>query len=108
MILAIKDYISEFIRASLLLEAAYFEAFYRHSAASAQGWFDQVEAFVFVQPYTQRRVEGAIAFVNGHLQDAKDKAKVGLESIYVTSLNKGMAIAEHDWLNQMLAQSTNM
>lgn len=106
--LAIKDYMPDFIRSSLFMEAAYFEAFHRHSATTAQEWFDQVQEFVFLKPYTQRRVEGAIALAQGKLKEAKIKAKAGLDMICVDSLNKGMAIAEHDWLNQILTQSTSM
>ena len=106
--LVLKDYIPEFIRASLFMEAAYFEAHYRHSATTAQDWFNQVEEFVFIPSYTQRRVEAAISLAQGNHQQALKIAQKGLEAIYVNSLGKGMAIAEHDWLNQILTQSTSI
>lgn len=105
--LAIKNYIPEFIRASLFMEAAYFEAHHRQSADNAQEWFNQVEEFVFLQPYTQRRVEAALALAHGHHQKSLEECQKGIEAIYVDSLRKGMAIAEQDWLNQILAQSTS-
>jgi hypothetical protein len=85
-----------------LLEAAYFEARYRHNASAARQWLDQASKNG-VEPQSYLRAEAATLFAEGCFREAVIIAKVAL-AVLPNSADKGGAIAEKEWLESILAE----
>jgi hypothetical protein len=88
-------------RDGILLEKAYFEAFYRQNA-NARAWFAQVKG-EGIEKHTHLRAEAAVLFVEGNYAEAATKAQAGL-AVVPESLDRGGSLAEAEWLKTLLAE----
>ncbi len=88
-------------RDRLLLETAYFMAFHRQEAESAQALLDQAKERFMIETYTEKRVEAAIAWAKGWHQQAQIFAQEGLTLIQ-PDLKFGIPQAEADWLKAIV------
>ncbi len=103
--LELKQVSPELFRSGLLLEAAYFEALVRKSFTVAQEWFNEVKELALIEPHTLLRVESALLLAKGNPVAAVEKAHGGLREIPQESLEKGMAVAEEDWLKRIIREA---
>jgi hypothetical protein len=88
---------------SILLEAAYFEGRYRHNAAGAREWLQQAQRGQ-VESQTRLRAEAAVLWAEGRFADAAAKVQEGL-AVLAQSADPGGALAEEDWLKDVLERS---
>jgi len=88
---------------SILLEAAYFEGRYRRNAAAAQEWLQQAQGG-HVESQTRLRAEAAVFWADGRFADATAKVQEGLAVLH-QSADPGGALAEGDWLKDILEES---
>ena len=56
-------------------------------------------------PYKLLRVESALLLAEGNALAAQEKANQGLKDIHQNSLEKGMIVAEGDWLQQIIREA---
>ncbi|MFK8183606.1 MAG: M50 family metallopeptidase [Phormidesmis sp.] len=92
----------ELFRGSLLLEGTYFEAHIRHQTDSARQWFEKITEKALIPPYALLRAEAALLLAEGDSAGAQTKAKQGLVSVQHDRFMKGKAIAEEDYLQDIL------
>jgi Zn-dependent protease len=105
--LQMQSYWPEMFRATLLLEGAYFEAVVRDRADQARYWFNQVQETVMTNPFSLCRAEAAVLVVEGNTETALAKAEVGLNLAKAEQLMLGEAIAEAEWLGQIVEKITH-
>ena len=89
-------------RPAVLLEAIYFDAFYRGDARTAREALPLAEGGV-VEGQTRLRAEAAVLFAEGRYEEAVIKAKVGLE-LLPRSSDPGGALTEGEWLNSLCVE----
>src|SRR5262249_55294630 len=90
-------------RPALLLEAAFFDARYRHDVPAARAWLEQAQGGHAERP-TRLRAEAAILWAEGRYAEAAVLAEAGLAAI-PRSAPHGSAITESEWLNAILMES---
>ena len=89
-------------REGIFLESAYFEAFHRGDAEAARDDLDLAWGGL-AERQTRLRAEAAVLLAEGREEEAAAKAQEGLELI-PTSIDRGGAIAEEEWLAAILAE----
>lgn len=89
------------VRAGILLEKAYFEAFHRQNAKSC-AWLEQVQK-EGIDKHTRLRGEAAVLLVEGNYARAASKAQAGLDAVG-ESQDRGGSLAEADWLQMILEE----
>jgi hypothetical protein len=87
---------------AILLEGAYFEGCYRHNAAVARDLLQQAQGGQ-VEAQTRLRAEAAVLWAEKRFAEAAAKAREGL-AVLPQSADPGGALAEGDWLSDILDQ----
>ena len=95
-IIDVELYPAEF-RQAVLLEAIFFDAFYRGNGPSAREALHLAKGGV-VEEQARMRAEAAVLFAEGRYEEAIAKAQAGLHLLPL-SLDPGGALAEADLLN---------
>src|SRR5262249_22213251 len=83
------------------LEAVYFEGFHRSRAESARTHWGRVKDQKS-KPQTKLRAEAALMYSEGKYDEAARMARSALEAV-AHSKDAGGALAETDWINELLA-----
>lgn len=91
-------------QATVWLDKAYFAAMIEQDAAKAQGYFAQAKIGAVITPAKVLRVEAAIALADQNYPLARQKAQQAIQAL-PKSMDKGTAVAEHEWLADILAQT---
>ncbi len=68
-------------RANFQLEVAYFEAHYRHNAALAQKYLNDMRGGIQIDQATLSRVESSVLLAEGQTEAARTKAEEGLAAL---------------------------
>lgn len=102
--LEISSYYPQVFRGALFLEGAYFEAYIRHRVDLARQWFDKIQERTLIEPYTLLRAEAALLLAQGDKSGALTKAQEGLAFTQRDRFTIGMAVAENDWLQALIAK----
>ena len=89
------------MRWDALLEATYFEAFHRQNLNAARAWFLEAQGHQ-ADPATHLRAEAALALLEGQASRALEIAQRA-QSNLDKSQTPGIAIAESDWLQELIA-----
>jgi hypothetical protein len=97
-------YYPEMLRATLLLEGAYFEATVRNQADVARHWLSQIQETVMTSEISLLRAEASVLIAEGDQSGALAKAMEGLILAKADRLMPGIAIAETAWLQKMIDQ----
>jgi hypothetical protein len=96
---------SPLMRVHHFLEAAYFEGRYGRNGATARAWLELAGKGGFlVEEQTRLRAEAAVLLAEGEPEAARDRASQGLAAME-RSYDKGTALAEADWLNEIVSLS---
>jgi Zn-dependent protease len=88
------------MRWDVLLEATYFEAFHRQNLNAAQAWFSEAQGHQS-DPALGFRAEAALALVKGQANQALEFAKRAQSNLDKSQI-PGIAIAERDWLQELI------
>lgn len=91
-------------QATVWLDKAYFAAMIERDAAKARGYFAQAKIGAVITPSKVLRVEAAIALADQDYPLAKQKAQQAIQAL-PKSMDKGTAVAEQEWLADILAQT---
>lgn len=89
----------------IYLENVWFEALYRKDAAAARKYWEQVVAGAFIPKTQVHRAAAALAFAEGDHSGAVKKVEEALLEL-PRSMDKGAAVAEREWLEQLLEAIT--
>jgi hypothetical protein len=92
------------VRPNFVLEAAYFEACFAQNAQSARAWLNKAKRGM-IDRCTRLRVEAAVLFAEGKLDEARQKAEEGLEAVKKATL-AGTGRIEEAWLHSLLELQT--
>ncbi len=98
-----QDGLPETFRPALAVEAAYYEAWCRGNAARARELLGNAQGGM-VEPHIRARAEAAVLFAEDRYGEAADMARSGL-AVTRRSMDRGGAIAEHDWLQEIKLQA---
>ena len=90
------------LQPNILLEAAYFRAFYRHDAGQARIALDLAKGGI-VEEQTRLRAEAAVLLAEGRYEEAATKAQAGLQQA-PHSVDRGGGITEAEWLSAILEE----
>ncbi len=89
-------------QSAVLLEAIYYDAFYRGDARTAREAFSLANEGL-AEEQTWLRAEAAVFFAEGRYEEAITLAKEGLDLI-PRSIDPGGAISEADWLRDIVTE----
>lgn len=89
--------------AQLVLEKAYFCAYYRDDAESGRQWLERYRLGRRGAPL-QHRAEAAVLLAEGNISTAREVAEAGLKALRETA-NTGVKKAEEAWLHAILADA---
>jgi hypothetical protein len=92
------------LRDRIFLEAAVFQAWYRHNSVKSRFWASQINAFTYLPPMERRRLEIASCWADGKSFDALEKLSDYLLQIQQMPPSSARDFAEKDaleWKQQM-------
>ena len=95
------DAIPEMVRSQMLLEAAFFQAYFRHDAAAARAFFSEAKPEKVLEKHLPARAEAAILLAEGENEAAKERARRSLEAL-AGSFSPGTAKLEKEWLEEII------
>ncbi len=98
--LSAKD-VPEVTRSQILLEAAFFQAYFRHDAGEARTFFSDARPEKVLEKHLLLRAEAAILFAEGANEAAKEKARKSLEALD-GSFSPGTAKLGKGWLERII------
>ncbi|GAB4516181.1 MAG: hypothetical protein OHK0046_21060 [Anaerolineae bacterium] len=96
------DRVNTALKPTFALEAAYFEAFYRHNLTVAQMWLAKVNEGPFVYTAHVRRAQAAVQLEEGQPEEAIHTAQAGLEAVKQI-FGDGSVQAEREKLEALIA-----
>lgn len=90
----------ETVRPMIFAEAAYFTARHRQNASTARQLLPSASGGM-LEAQTRLRAEAAVLLAEGRFVESAEKARAGLAHVH-KSWDKGGALAEQDWLAEIL------
>lgn len=93
--------VPEMMRSQVLLEAAFFHAYFRHDADKARALFSKAKPGKVMDKSLPLRAQAAILLAGGDTEGAREKARESLKMLG-GSFNAGTAKLEREWLEEML------
>jgi hypothetical protein len=90
------------LREGIFIEAAYYEGRYRKNARLARSWYYRVE-HGRSEEHTRLRAEAAVLMAEGRYAESAIKVRAALHAV-VRSKDPGGALAEGEWLKDLLAE----
>lgn len=95
------DAVPEMMRSQVLLEAAFFQAYFHHDAGEARTFFSEARPEKVLEKHLPLRAEAAILLAEGENEGAKEKARKSLEALG-KSFDTGTAKLEKEWLEEIV------
>ena len=95
------DAVPEMMRSQVLLEAAFFQAYFRHDAGEARTFFSEARPEKVLEKHPPLRAEAAILLAEGENEGAKEKARKSLKALD-GSFSPGTAKLEQEWLERII------
>lgn len=90
---------SRMLYTRLMLEKAFFEAWFRHNEFAAREAFDRVQDWSVVPRHTWLRASAAVAAVEGHYEECHRQAQEALEILQSLPVIHHLAV---EWLRELL------
>ena len=85
------------VRSQVLLEAAFFQAQFRHNTKEARDLFSKAQPSKALEKHLPARAESAILLAEGNIVEARKKARESLGALG-GSFSAGTAKLEREWL----------
>jgi hypothetical protein len=93
---------SKFIFSRVMLEHAFFQAFFRRDAARAQTAFSRISSWKGIPHFSWLRVSAALAFAEGRIEECHRQAIEALEILRTSPVKHRLVI---EWLEQLVSAS---
>ena len=93
---------SKFMFSRVMLEHAFFQAWFRRDAARAQTAFSRISSWKGIPHFSWLRVSAALAFAEGRIEECHRQAMEALEILRTLPVKHRLLI---DWLEQLVSAS---
>jgi hypothetical protein len=93
---------SKFIFSKVMLEHAFFQAWFRRDAAKAQTAFSRISSWKGIPHFSWLRVSAALAFAEGRFEESHRQATEALEILRALPVKHRFVI---EWLEQLVSAS---